>query len=41
MTQHMSGPSDLSGQVAFITGGAEGFWPGLTKRQAPAPLALS
>ena len=26
---------------AFIAGGAEGFWPGLTKRQAPAPLALS
>ena len=25
MTQHMSGPSDLSGQVAFITGGAGGM----------------
>lgn len=26
---------------AFIVGGADGFWPGLTERQAPAPLALN
>ena len=25
---------------AFIAGGADGFWPGLTDRQAPQPLAL-
>ena len=26
--------------TAFIAGGAEGFWPGLTERQAPVPLPL-
>jgi acyl-CoA dehydrogenase len=26
--------------AAFIAGGAEGFWPGLTERQAPVPLPL-